>query len=146
MKKILFLAFLFIIPCFLFGQTAKQIDEWCSGGWISYSQAAEFVLAASEQSGLDGESAFDYAVRIKAAPKDSSPDDPITLGRVSLLIMHTLDIEGSLPYKVFRNARYAYRDMVFKRFIRGRSDPSHYVTGEVLLDVLNRSLNPEDNL
>ena len=43
-------------------------------------------------------------------------------------------------YSLFHTPRYAYREMVYRKLIQGRANPSMKVSGQRLLQIIDRSL------
>jgi len=135
-----------IVLCFLVNRgflsaltTAEEMERLLGAQTITYAQAARFVLEASEvmRTGYY-EVAFDFAVQRKWLPKTLNANDPARLDRISLLLMHSFYIEGGLFYSVIGTSNYAYRELVHKNIIQGRSDPHMMVSGEMLLFYINR--------
>jgi hypothetical protein len=119
------------------------MDIVLDSGTLSCARAARFVLSASALigDGADKESAFREAVSRGLLQASLGPNDPITLGQLSLLLMKSFNMKGGLFYSLFPSARYAYRELVYKRCIQGRSDPAHTVSGEQFMLILGRVLS-----
>jgi hypothetical protein len=90
-------------------------------------------LAAFEQASGSGY----YSARAQA-------DSPVTYADLSLLCMKAFDLPGGLFYNLFPVSRYAYREMVYRQFIRGRSDPNMTVSGNDFLQILSRLLTEQE--
>ncbi len=127
---------------FLSAQSNALIDDFLAEESASFGKAVYFVMAASaiiaEDSSLEG------AVNALGARgwlvKDKKPDEPITLGEYSLLIMKALDIHGGIMYRIFPRPRYAARELDYLGFIVGKSHPGRSISGEEALRMLGRIL------
>jgi outer membrane protein OmpA-like peptidoglycan-associated protein len=140
------------------------MDEALSGGAVTYAQAAYFVLeAVGTDFGGAGDmgAAFAYAVergwlrenRTKKAASSRSNgssadlrDAPIPLGELSFLMMKSFNLKGGYLYRLFGGhqiigARYAYREMTYRGFITGITDPSRPVPGEKFFGILGKVLD-----
>ena len=146
MKKsfYLFLGFLLLIPVLMSAQTAAEMERLIETDAVSYEQAARFVLEAADVPGFSGTSnasaAFRYAADNRWLPKKASAGDDASLQGVALLIMESFGIKGGLFYSMTRNSHYAYRELVYKSIIQGRTDPQMTVAGDYLLFLIGKSL------
>jgi outer membrane protein OmpA-like peptidoglycan-associated protein len=144
MKKRLRLTFFLLLPCAaLHAQTADVIQTLLQTPAVTYAQAADFVLEAADVTGFDKTDENDslrFAVAKKWLPKKAAAQDAISLERLSLLIMKAFGLKGGPMYTIFKSAHYSYREMVYKDFIQGRSDPTMKVSGEKMLFIVNRLL------
>jgi outer membrane protein OmpA-like peptidoglycan-associated protein len=142
--KIFFFSFLFSLSSFLFctplhAQTANVIQTLLQTDSVNYEQAVWFVMEAADHS-LSPNLAFNYAVENKYIPQRAQIADTPNLKQVSLLLMRAFNIRGGILYSIFRNPHYAYRELVYKDIIQGRSNPRETVSGEDLLFLVNRIL------
>ncbi|MDR3020352.1 MAG: hypothetical protein LBU66_05560 [Treponema sp.] len=126
--------FCFITPVLSAGSTAEEIEILLGTNAVTYAQAARFVLEASDVfiTG-DQDEAFRFAMEKNWLPKNAQSGKPARLDAVCLLLMRSFDMRGGMFYSIFKNSRYAYREMVYKNLIHGRIDPAMNVTGERLL-------------
>jgi hypothetical protein len=123
-------------------QTAEEMDILLNSPQLNYALAARFVLTAA---GVvdDGEKevdAFREALSRNWIPQTVRPSDAITLSRLSLLIMRSFNLRGGLFYRLFHSPRYAYREMVYKKCIQGRTAPGQTLSGEQFILILGRTL------
>jgi len=138
----------FLTLCFLTGaaflsaQNAEDIDALLSMDSISYEQAAWFVLGAADTPDFSGgpAEAFAYAAERKWLPAKAEPNGRARLDGISLLIMQSHGIKGGFMYKLTKGPRYAYRELVYKDIIQGRTAPEMAVSGDLLLFILTRVL------
>jgi len=144
-KYLLFTCFFLVILSFLPGQTAIEIEELLDTGALSYGQAARFVLRAADLPGQEDffkeADAFGFAADRSWLPGNAASGGKASLEGVSLLIMRSFEIRGGLFYSVFKSPHYAYRELVYKDIIQGRTDPEMAVSGETLLFLVNRVLS-----
>ena len=142
--KIFLACFFITIPCLLFAQTAERIERLLGQGRVSYRDAALLVLEASgrlnpdRQTGAD--EAFSFAKERGWLPKSAEANADARLDGLSLLVIRAFDINGGLFFSLFKNPHYAYRAMVYREIVQGRSDPQMSVSGELLLYTVNRAL------
>jgi hypothetical protein len=121
--------------------TAAEIETLLSTGAVTYAAAARFLLEASDTLKTSNpEEAFQYAVEQKWLPKKAAADDPARLDAISLLLMRSFGIKGGLFFSISKNSHYAYRELVNKKIIQGRTDPAMKVSGERLLLITGRIL------
>jgi outer membrane protein OmpA-like peptidoglycan-associated protein len=142
-------AVFFLLSTLLFGQTAEELDFLLSVPELSYAQASRLILQAAgvlpENPGLDSSrleaEAVTLALQNRWLPKKVSPDDTARLKGISLLIAGSFNIKGGLMNRIFHNSHFAYREMLQKKFIQGRADPSMTVSGARLLQIIGRVLS-----
>jgi hypothetical protein len=122
--------------------TAVEIETLLSSDTVTYAAAARFLLEASETMKTSKpEEAFNYAVEQNWLPKKAAAEDPARLDAISLLLMRSFDIKGGLFYSLAKNPHYAYRELVHKKIIQGRTDPAMKLSGERLLLITGRILS-----
>ena len=68
-------------------------------------------------------------------------DEPLSLKDAAFLIMRAFELKGGVMYSLFKNPRYAYREMVYRRLIPGRINSKMKVSGPKFLSVLDNTLN-----
>jgi len=148
MRKIVWIFVFCVLPFFLPAQTAADIEDLLAIKAVSYEQAARLVLKAADLpdfsagEGLpNGAEAFSFAAERKWLPKMAGNNEEASLEGVSLLIMRSFDLKGGLLYSLTKNPHYAYREMVYKEIIQGRTDPEMAVSGEQLLFLVNRVIS-----
>lgn len=135
--------FLFIMPVFVPAQTAAELETVLKTDTVTCAQAAGFVLAAAEDTAVKNTSktAFEQAVTKGWFPQGTAPEDSITLGRLSFLIMQAFNLKGGVMYTLFPGPRYAFRAMVSRSYIQGAADPAMKVNGERFLRILGKVLS-----
>jgi len=135
--------FLFIMPVFVSAQTAAELETVLGAGNVTCAQAAGFVLAAANDTAVKNtpKDAFEQAITKGWFPQGTTPEENITLGRLSFLLMKAFNIKGGLMYTLFPGPRYAFRAMVSRSYIQGAADPAMKVSGERFLLILGKVLN-----
>jgi hypothetical protein len=132
----------FALPVFLFAQTsgtAAELDAVLASSAVTCAQAARFVFGFAEDAGAGGNAAFEQAKAKGWLPEKAGPDDPVTLGTLSFLIMNAFHLKGGLMYALLPGPRYAFRTMVSRAFIQGAADPAMTVSGERFLLILGNA-------
>jgi len=148
--------FLLFILCFLTAtaflpaQTAAELETVLETPALSCAQAAWFVLASvgSASAGNVSNAPANVQAAFEQAAawgwlKNAQPGDPITLGKLSFLIMRAFDLKGGIMYSLFPGPRYAYRSMVSRSYIQGTTDPAMTISGERFLVILGKVLDAE---
>ena len=145
MRKYLYsLIICFVLTLPVFAQTGVEIEVLLSEQAVNYGQAARFVLQAADVQDLSPEEAFRFAAEHKWIPENVAIGDKVRLDGVSLLIMEAFGIRGGLFYSMVKAPHYAYRELVYKDIIQGRTDPGMPVSGDFLLFIVGRVLSETD--
>jgi hypothetical protein len=145
MKRCLFVAICIFLAFPVFTQTAVEIERLLDTDAVNYQQAAWLVLEAAEISNqvfLSGQAdAFRHAVNQGWLPANAGPNNTARLDELSLLIMRAFEIDGGIFYTLTGSRHYAYRELVYRNIIQGRSGPAMAVSGDMLLFLVNRVLS-----
>jgi len=144
--------FLLFTLCFLAGavflsaqSTADEVETLLGANAVTYAQAARFVLEASDAMiTRSPEEAFSYAAERKWLPKNASAGDTARLDGVSLLLMRSFDVKGGIFYSMAKSSHHAYRELVYRNVIQGRTDPAMNVSGGELLFLVGRLLSEQE--
>ena len=144
-RLFLFSLFSLLFSLSAFSQTAAEIDTLLSQETVSVTSAARYVLGAAgtlppELSGAAAE-AEAYTTARSNGWLTSTANESITMKELSYLIMKAFDLKGGVMYKLLRNPRYAYREMIYRKVIQGRADPAMNVSGQRLLQIIGRTLS-----
>jgi len=148
MKRFL-LCLLITVPCLAFSQTAERIERLLGQDKVSYRDAALLVLEAAghidsaRQASAD--EAFNFAVERGWLPTGAEANSDAMLNGLSLLVMQAFEIDGGYLYSFFKNPHYAYRAMVYRGIIQGRADPQMFVSGDLLIYMVNRAMGMGSN-
>ena len=137
--------FLLLLPAFAFAQNASEMDSVLTADTVSAAKAARFVLGAVDllPAGISAAEA-EKAAYDMASQKDwirVSSGEAVTMKDAAFLIMKAFDLKGGVMYRLFKNPRYAYREMVYQKLITGHTDQKMKVTGEKLLQILDSTLS-----
>lgn len=146
LKKIFLLMLCFgLVQVFLGAQTtADEMETLLASSAVSYAQASRFTLEAADvMVTADPAEAFRYASEQKWLPKKAAPGDTARLDAISLLIMRSFGIKGGLLYSISKSPHFAYRELVYRDIIQGRTDPAMNCSGETLLFIISRLLPQE---
>ena len=146
LKKVFFLVFTTVFSVFtgffspVFAQTGQRLLDLLEIQELSWASAASLVLEASDHGTFSDSDAFSYAMEKGWLPRRSQPEENAQLGGIALLLMQSFDIKGGVMYSMFRNQRYAYRELVYRNIIIGRTWPSMTVSGDTLIFMTGRFL------
>ena len=138
--------FLLLFPAFLPAQTAAELETMLALPVVNCAQATRFVAASVGNTdgmalGETEKNVFKQAMERKWFLIDTAPDDPLTLGTLSLLIMQAFDMKGGMMYALLPGPRYAFRSMVNRSLIQDSLDPDMKVNGEQFLNILGKTLS-----
>jgi len=129
----------------LSAQTAAEMDTLLEAETVSIAASARFILGAVELLPLElssreaEEAAYDMAKEKGWVRKDAG--EKTTLKDTAFLVMNAFQFKGGVMYSIFPNPRYAYREMVYRKIIQGRSDPGMTVSGLRLLQIIGAALS-----
>ena len=146
MKKHLLLLYMFFsCALFLFSQTAAEMDILLETDAVTVQTAARFVLGSVallrlELSGAAAENAA-YEDAVSRGWVKSGPEDAIGLQEMAYLIMNAFGLKGGIMYSLLHNPRYAYREMIYRRIIQGRTNANMKVSGQRFLLIIGKALN-----
>ena len=140
------LIFLFLaISVQLHAQTAAEIDALLEADKISAACLARFVLGAADllPEGLSGAEAEEaaYGIAYSNGWLKLSAGENVTLKDTAFLIMKAFDLRGGIMYSLFKNPRYAYREMIYRKLIMGHADQAMTPNGARLLQILDKTIS-----
>lgn len=138
----MFFAFL-LLPAF--AQTPADVERLLDENAITFEQAAWFILAVAMDAPPDGpQEAFAAAAGNGWFAAGRQGADAITFADLSLLAMNAFDIKGGMMYRIFKNKRYAYREMKYRGYIIGRAFSNLAVSGEQFLQILGNVMDDRE--
>ena len=141
------LIFHFSFP--IFPQMAQRLEQILERPAVDYQEAVLLVLEATDRFGPDvtgnAELAFNYAMEQRWLPGNAAMSTTVNFRGLSLLIMRAFEIRGGVLFSITRSQHHAYRELVYRSIIQGRTDPQMAVSGEYLLFTLNRVFTLIDN-
>jgi len=142
MGKYLYLAVVFILlPVVGFSQSASELEGLLRAGTVSAAVATRFILAAADllPADISGDDAETVAYDKAAANgwiSNKAAGDTAAYKDAAFLIMKAFDLKGGIMYSLFKNPRYAYRELVYKKIIQGWTDPDKPVSGSKLMQII----------
>lgn len=141
-----YLVLLLFLPLFsLSAQTAAEMDALLETEAVTAAASARFVLEAARllPSGLSGDAAerAAYDMAFSNGWLKGGAADTVTLKDTAFLVMKAFDLKGGILHSLFRNPRYAYREMIYQKLIQGRADSSMEVSGRRLLQIIGKTLS-----
>ena len=137
--------FLALFSVRLYAQTAVKLEAILDTPAINWSDAANLIFEAAEVTAPENQSAFDFAMENKWLPKDATPPGTARLNGISLLFMNSFGLKGGIFYRISKSPHHAYRELVYKKIIRGNTDPLMPVSGGELLLIMSRILSIKEN-
>ena len=144
MKKCMLPGLLFLVLAIsgpLFGQTAAKLEALLETPVLTWAEVSVFVQEAA-QTPL---AADNTPAGQQWLPKGVSSGDSARLNGVALLLMRSFDLKGGIFFKIAKSPHHAYRELVYKKVIRGKTDPDMLVSGPDLLLMVNRLLAMTEN-
>jgi hypothetical protein len=147
-KKTALLFLLIPLSAQVFAQTAVRLEALLNTPALTWSAAAAFVLEAAGSldtaGSMSGGDAFQFASERKWLPKNAAPEDTARLNGIALLLMRSFELKGGIFYSLTKSPRHAYRELAYKGFIRGDTDPGMTVSGRQLLLIISRILSVKE--
>ena len=150
LNKLLTLILFFLPALALSAQTAAEMDTLLQAEAVSVAVAARFILGSADllPSGVSGSAAeraaYDMAKSNGWVRKEAA--DNITLKDTAFLVMRAFDFNGGVLYRIFRNPRYAYREMQYRKIIQGRAYSNMTVSGNRLLHIVGRAMSYSEEI
>ncbi|MCL2209557.1 MAG: OmpA family protein [Treponema sp.] len=144
MKKRFLIIFLScIFNTGLYSQSvAAEIENLPAVKAVTYAQASRFILdAAGKMTTNNFNEAFQYAADRAWLPDRASANEAARLDDICLLLLKAFNIKGGIFYSLTGNSHYAYREVVYRNYLRERSDPAMNVSGSLLLLMVDRILS-----
>jgi len=144
-RKKYFVLVMLLLPILAFAQIAEELEQMIEADTVSAAKAARFVLEAAGllQPGISGHAAeraaYDMAslngwIRIPA-------EENVSVKDTAFLIMKAFNLKGGIFYSIFKNPRYAYREMVYRKLVQGYPDPGAKASGRGLMQILGKTLS-----
>ena len=140
--RFLFVFFIFAMQLPVYGQVAEEIEALLSTPAVTYAQAVRFILEASSEETVftNSTQAFRYAMEQDWLPKNAVAEATIRLDEISFLIMNAFNMKGGIMYSITKSPHYAYRELVYRSVIQGKTYPSMDVSGDLMLFITSRIL------
>ncbi len=130
----------------VFGQSAREMDLLLEDPGVSFARAARYVLPAAGLLSEDAKEADAFRAALEKGwiPAEAASEAPIRLDQFAHLLMMAFSLKGGFGCAVFPGPRYAYREMLHRGYIQGRSDPAQKVPGSRLVRILGRVLDARE--
>ncbi len=132
----------FLLQLPLFSQSNELIDKLLGERHADFGDAVYLVLAGANLVDKDatvtdaGEVAINYLKKSGWKVRIKKPDEEITLGEYSLVIMKAFKITGGIMYTIFPCPRYASRELYYLGFVTGSKDPFRRISGMEAVSIL----------
>jgi len=141
MKKQFSLMAIFLILTTLlsYGQSNEMIDKLLDSSEATFAESALLILQSAEIIDLYGtpDDAIKYLTENSWFRRLKEPDDLITLGDVSLLLMRAFEIKGGLSWNIYHSPRYAARELQFiGAFYKQDNSPYRKISGEEIINLI----------
>jgi hypothetical protein len=139
-RSLFFVALCFMAAAFALAQTNEFVDGLLGEKETTYGQVSYLVLVASENLNEDSDTtrAFDQLDALGWAPWGATAEKKVDLASYALILMRAFGLKGGIMYSLFPSPRYAYRELVGRQVIQGRSDPGMKVDGSSAIRMLGR--------
>lgn len=135
MKKFLIAGAMFFATCLAFSQNADKITEILNSSKLTYAQAA-YIAQAAMYSDRTEEQAFAALQKAGIIPNDVSASKEITAKEFAYICSSTWQVKGSLMLKMFKNARYTFRQMKVDGVIPKNTDPNTTLNGHEAINIV----------
>ncbi len=142
--RLLFLLFFILISAvmILSAQSNLIIDDLLGEEKATFGKTAYLALAAAGI--IPEEATLEDAIYVLEKQEWridlKEPEDPITLGEFSFLLMKAFNIQGGLMYSIIPGPRYACRELAYLKIIPGNTSPYRAPSGEEVVRILGRLL------
>ena len=139
---------LLLLPACVFAQTAAEMDLLLQSETVSAAKSARFVMGAAdllpaELHGAAAEMAA-YEMALSKGWIRAAAEEDFTMKDTAFLVMKAFDLKGGIMYSLFRNPRYAYREMIYRNLITDPMNGTMKVSGSALLVILDKTIHCAD--
>ncbi len=69
----------------------------------------------------------------------TAADSPMTVDAISFLVMRAFKIKGGLMYTIFKNHRYALRELMARNVVNGSGGKKRIVSGEEAVGIIGKT-------
>ncbi|MCF6335422.1 MAG: hypothetical protein L3J12_06750 [Spirochaetales bacterium] len=142
-KKLILIGLVLIgLPFIAGAQSNTIIDNLLEEKKADWGKTVYMVFTAADLAEENSEISeiMESLSRNQLGIDPGSPEEAITLGKYSFLLMKAFDIPGGLMYKLFPGSRYAVRELSYLNFIDNDKSPYRTLSGEEVLRILGRVL------
>ncbi len=133
-KKLLTLTILIFLISLLpvFSQSNEELDRFLSQQNADVSTSVWLIYLSTERLPYDAtpEEAMNYLMNSDQGKyfSEKSAESSISYKEFALIAMVENELPGGLMYKIFKNPRYAARDMSYNRWMPGDIKPDSDIT------------------
>ena len=126
-----------------FSQSSEQISAILKSEKATCAQVSYLAAVyANKISDSDSDSqAFDALKSEGYFSDEASADSEVTLAEAAFVYAKALNLKGGLFYSLFKNKRYAYKELKAQGVLPSNSDPSMKISGRDSLDLFNACLS-----
>ena len=140
MKKTGFVAVLFFFLCICVNaQSSEKLAELIDSECASFGQVAYLVGVYSNQ--IDENADYNKSEYIL---RKVNVDDKVLLGDLSLIVAKVGNMKGGLFYSIFKNSRYAFKELKALGILPEEADPSMLVSGRDVLAIFSSVVYEND--
>lgn len=137
MKKIIVGIVILFATTFIFSQDAAIFDTILNKNKADYMDFAYFVAS---EAGIEG-SIFELYVwcdQFQVFPFNKSPDSLITPKQFSYFMMDLYSVNGGVMWTIFRNQRYAWKELKANNFWDKKTNPDKPMSGRELTQAISK--------
>ncbi len=143
MKKVLLAAaFLSVLSLFAYSQSAEKLTEIIAAPNATYGQVAYIagVYQGIVHEDVSYEHAFETLQKDGVIKSTAKANEQISLKETAFICAKATNLKGGLFYSIFRNPRYAYKELKAKNVLPPTADPDMTVSGRDVIAVLNNCI------
>ncbi|MBN2617949.1 MAG: hypothetical protein JXR64_06520 [Spirochaetales bacterium] len=146
-KKILFIL-LFSSMSIIFSQSSQVMDKIIESDTVEFRYGLYLILVASNHisQDIDPLSVQDSdiinqlnSMNIKINPQEINSN--LTYFNAAYLVMESLNIKGGVFYTIFKNPRYALRELKYLTYLQKDIDGNDYISGIELINLIGEALH-----
>jgi hypothetical protein len=139
-KNLLLLCILLMFLGYIYTQDASYLSDIIESDAISWEQASFLILSGGEilPEDVAPRDAWDELLSTYWFSNVPERGSHITVAEFCGMATKTLDYKGGLFYSLFKNDRYAFRDLRFKAIVPAHLDPQAKLKGLDALSITER--------
>jgi hypothetical protein len=147
MKKLILLLLCAFCMFPIFSQQAELISDILAREKATYMDFA-YLIASEMGMECTPFEAYTWCDRYGVFGFDDSPLTPIKVSTFSHFMMVSYNLKGGIMWTVFRNPRYAWKELKSSGFWKTGADPAQKMSGRDLVRAIGRffSMYPEARL
>jgi hypothetical protein len=139
-KNLLLLCIPLMFLGYIYTQDASYLSDIIESDAISWEQASFLILAGGDflPEDIKPRDAWDELLSTYWFSNVPERESRITVAEFCGIATKTLDYKGGLFYSLFKNNRYAFRDLRFKAIVPAHLDPQAKLKGLDALSITER--------